>query len=210
MRWQRYFRPSLTVLWELLCDGLQFLNVVARSRTAVAAEVLFLRKQLAYYRDHQIRPRRLSDAARLSLGLWSRLFDWKEALMVVTPGPLCAGIARVSSGIGAGSHAAADQRFPRTYASSSLAWCAHNKGLPSVPARTATLQPGTRHSGEILGQRFDRTEKPQAPIATRLSDQSEGHPRRPTSRILAGAARRLSVGGFCGEHVFDFSQFVRK
>ena len=84
--WQRYVRPNLTVLWELLRDGLQFLNLVARSRTAVAAEVLFLRKQLAYYRDHQIRPRRLSDAARLSLVLWSRLFDWKEALMVVTPG----------------------------------------------------------------------------------------------------------------------------
>ena len=76
--WQRYVRPNLTVLWELLRDGLQFLNLVARSRTAVAAEVLFLRKQLAYYRDHQIRPRRLSDAARLSLVLWSRFFDWKE------------------------------------------------------------------------------------------------------------------------------------
>jgi putative transposase len=84
--WQLNFRPILTVLWELLRDGLQFLNTAARSRTAVAAEVLFLRKQLAYYREHQIRPRRLSDAARLSLVLWSRLFDWKEALMVVTLG----------------------------------------------------------------------------------------------------------------------------
>ena len=83
--WQRNFRPILTVLWELLRDGLQFLNVVARSRTAVAAEVLFLRKQLAYYQDHQIRPRRLTDAARLSLVLWSRLFEWKEALAIVTP-----------------------------------------------------------------------------------------------------------------------------
>jgi putative transposase len=44
-----------------------------------------LRKQLAYYQDHQIRPRRLTDAARLSLVLWSRLFDWKEALAIVTP-----------------------------------------------------------------------------------------------------------------------------
>jgi len=35
--------------------------------------------------DHQIRPRRLTDAARLSLVLWSRLFDWKEALAIVTP-----------------------------------------------------------------------------------------------------------------------------
>ena len=58
----------------------------SRSRTAVAAEVLFLRKQLAYYQDHQIRPRRLTDGAGLSLVLWSRFFDWKEALMVVTPG----------------------------------------------------------------------------------------------------------------------------
>src|ERR1017187_8746613 len=83
--WQRNFYPSLTVLWELLREGLQFLNVVARSRTAVAAEVVFLRKQLAYYQDHQIRPRRLTDAARLSLVLWSQLFEWKEALIVVTP-----------------------------------------------------------------------------------------------------------------------------
>lgn len=37
------------------------MNVVARSRTAVAAEVLFLGKQLADYQDHKIRPRRLSE-----------------------------------------------------------------------------------------------------------------------------------------------------
>jgi hypothetical protein len=43
---QRKLRPILTVLWELLRDGLQFLNLAARSRAAVAAEVLFLRKQL--------------------------------------------------------------------------------------------------------------------------------------------------------------------
>ena len=83
--WQRNILPILTVLLELLRDGWQFLKVTARSRTAVAAEVLFLRKQLAYYRDHKIRPRRLTDAARLSLVLWSRLFEWKEALAIVTP-----------------------------------------------------------------------------------------------------------------------------
>src|SRR5271157_4181027 len=83
--WLRNILPILSVLWELLRDGLQFLKFATRSRTAVAAEVLFLRKQLAYYRDHQTQPRRLTDAARLSLVLWSRLFDWKAALMVVTP-----------------------------------------------------------------------------------------------------------------------------
>ena len=85
MAWQRNVHSVLISVWELLRDGWQFVNVVARSRTAVAAEVLFLRKQLAYYQDHDVRPRRLTDAARLSLVLWSRLFDWKEALTIVTP-----------------------------------------------------------------------------------------------------------------------------
>ena len=57
---------------------------IARSRAALGAEVLFLRKQLAYYQEHEIRPRRLTDAGRLSLALWSRFFDWKESLAIVT------------------------------------------------------------------------------------------------------------------------------
>ena len=40
--WQRYFGARLTVLWELLRDGLHFLDIAARSRTALAAKVLFL------------------------------------------------------------------------------------------------------------------------------------------------------------------------
>jgi putative transposase len=70
---------------ELALDGLHFLKAAIRSRSAVSAEVLFLRKQLAFYQEHQIRPRRLTDAARFSLVLWSRLFDWKEALVIVKP-----------------------------------------------------------------------------------------------------------------------------
>jgi hypothetical protein len=49
----------------------------------LVAENLFLRKQLVFYREHQIRPRPLTDAARLSLVLWSRLCDWENALMIV-------------------------------------------------------------------------------------------------------------------------------
>jgi hypothetical protein len=52
-------------------------------RAALAAEVLFLRKQLAYYEEHQIRPRRLTDGARLSLLLCSHFFDWRKALKIV-------------------------------------------------------------------------------------------------------------------------------
>jgi len=47
----------------------------------LSAEVLFLRKQLAFYRERQISPRRLTAAARFSLLLWSRFFQnptWGE------------------------------------------------------------------------------------------------------------------------------------
>jgi transposase InsO family protein len=42
-------------------------------------------KQLAFYQEREIRPRRLTDAARSSLALWSRLFDWTNALVIVKP-----------------------------------------------------------------------------------------------------------------------------
>ena len=85
VKWCRGFRSRSATLTEIVRDAPQFLMAILRSRAALGAEVLFLRKQLAYYQEHEIRPRRLTDAARLSLVLWSGFFDWKEALTVVTP-----------------------------------------------------------------------------------------------------------------------------
>jgi putative transposase len=59
-----------------------------RSKASLVAENLFLRKQLAFYQEHKQRPRLLTDAARLTLVLWSRLFDWKTALLIVKPDTL--------------------------------------------------------------------------------------------------------------------------
>jgi hypothetical protein len=75
---------GLATLAELLQDGLRFLRALGHSRTASAAEILFLSKQLAYYQEHQLKPRRIT-ASRLSMLLWSRFFDWKTALVVVKP-----------------------------------------------------------------------------------------------------------------------------
>src|SRR5216683_3559751 len=80
----RALGPVVRWVGDLTLDGFHFLAATLRSRTAVSAEILFLRKQLAYYQEHEIRPRRLTDAARLSLVLWSRFFDWKESLAIVT------------------------------------------------------------------------------------------------------------------------------
>lgn len=53
------------------------------SRIALAAENLFLRKQLALYRERQPKPQRATDPIRLTLVLLARCFAWREALTFV-------------------------------------------------------------------------------------------------------------------------------
>src|SRR4030095_9701425 len=65
-----------------------FLKALVRSRTSLAAENLFLRKQLAFYKEHKMQRQPLTDAARYTLVVWSPMFDWKNALLVVKPDTL--------------------------------------------------------------------------------------------------------------------------
>ena len=70
-------------LWlNLFGDLLHFLVLSLRSKSSLAAENLFLRKQLAFYQERKIKPRGTSHTARLAL-LWpSRWFNWRSALTV--------------------------------------------------------------------------------------------------------------------------------
>jgi hypothetical protein len=49
----------------------------------LAAEILFLRKQLAFYQERKTKPRRFDDAARLFDGISIQTFDWEKALVNV-------------------------------------------------------------------------------------------------------------------------------
>ena len=69
----------------LLTNGVHFIALCARSRTALAAENLFLRKQLAFYQERKVAPRRFDNVSRFILVLLSRWFAWKGALVNVTP-----------------------------------------------------------------------------------------------------------------------------
>lgn len=73
---------------SLTRDLLVFFGLVLRPRASLAAENLFLRKQLALFVERKIRPRRADGTRKLVLVLLSRLFDWKDALVVVQPGTL--------------------------------------------------------------------------------------------------------------------------
>jgi putative transposase len=101
-------------------NGVLSLSVlILRSRLSLAAENLFLRKQLAFYEERGVRPRRLSDPVRLCLVLLSRLFDWHPVLKVVKPATFI------------GWHRNAFCLFWR--------WKSRPTGRPVVPAETRAL-----------------------------------------------------------------------
>jgi transposase InsO family protein len=74
-------RPIVGVAWDFLRLGVSFL----RSSSAIRAENLVLRKQLARHIERGIKPRRVDHATRVSLALFTRLFDWRDAVVNVQP-----------------------------------------------------------------------------------------------------------------------------
>ena len=76
------------LLLHLLLDAMKFIRLSLRPHCALAAENLFLRKQLALYLERKMKPRGVTDASRLTLVLLSRLFAWRRALTIVQPGHL--------------------------------------------------------------------------------------------------------------------------
>jgi putative transposase len=84
----RHLAQFIYTLLMLMGDGGRYLVFRLRSPTALAAENLFLRKQLALYRERGIKPRRATPAIRLALIWLARWFDWRQALVVMQPATL--------------------------------------------------------------------------------------------------------------------------
>jgi hypothetical protein len=59
----------------------------------LAAENLFLRKQLALFQERKVKPRRAEDSTRWWMATVSLLFNWRTVLVVVKPDTLSVGIA---------------------------------------------------------------------------------------------------------------------
>jgi hypothetical protein len=75
----------LRIVFAFWVDALLFLRARLRSQSALAAENVILRKQLALYWEWQVRPWRASAATRMRLILLPRCFAEKEALLIVQP-----------------------------------------------------------------------------------------------------------------------------
>src|SRR5262245_38889990 len=69
--------------FDLWLDTLRFIRPILQPDWALAAENLFLRKQLALYVERKAKPRRATDATGLTVVLLSRLFTWRRALIIV-------------------------------------------------------------------------------------------------------------------------------
>ena len=85
-------RSSSSIVWRttvrLLVDALRFVSLGLQSRSQLAAENLFLRKQLALYAERRVKSRRADDATRITLVVLARLIDWRAALTIVQPDTL--------------------------------------------------------------------------------------------------------------------------
>jgi putative transposase len=81
---QRFASTLLT----LLRNAMRFILLCLRPPPALAAENLFLRKQLALYQERHVKPERVSPATRIALSWLARRFDWHQALVIVQPATL--------------------------------------------------------------------------------------------------------------------------
>jgi len=73
----------LLTMFDLLRDTLSFISVSLRARWALAAENLFLRKQLALYLERRVNPRRAKIATKFTPAWLYNLFAWGRRFKAV-------------------------------------------------------------------------------------------------------------------------------
>ena len=76
---------TFSIVGRLASDLIRWCGLLLRPRKSLEAEILFLRRQLAMYRERGVKPRRIDASTRVTLAFLSRWFDWRAALVVVRP-----------------------------------------------------------------------------------------------------------------------------
>jgi len=84
-RWIHPLIASIFTMITWVAVAGRVLRLRRCSPAALAAALLFPRKQLALYEERQVTPRRATNATRMTMVWLSRFFDWRPALRIVTP-----------------------------------------------------------------------------------------------------------------------------
>src|SRR6266851_5879156 len=85
---QPRFRSLIRTVLQVVADVVRLTSLAACSHAHLAAENLFLRKQLALYLERQVKPRRADDATRITLVALSRFIEWRRLLTIAKPDTL--------------------------------------------------------------------------------------------------------------------------
>jgi hypothetical protein len=105
----------ITTLIVLLDVG-RLITLAVRSRRTLAAENLFLRKQLALFQERRAKPRKADDSTRWIMATLSRMFEARDALWTVNRIPSSGGIAKDFGSFGIGNRSRWEGRaYPRTF-----------------------------------------------------------------------------------------------
>ena len=74
-----------SLILRLLSDALTYFWLLFRPHKSSAAEILFLRKQLALYQERNATRKPTDPATRFTMVMLSKRFDWHDALVIVKP-----------------------------------------------------------------------------------------------------------------------------
>jgi len=77
--WLKSFRHCAGTMSRVLFDLIEVLRLATTSRSALMAENLFLRKQLAMFQERNVRPHRAQDSTRWLLCCYSPITPLWEA-----------------------------------------------------------------------------------------------------------------------------------
>src|ERR1051326_5451838 len=84
----RAFAHCFRTLPSVVFDLVRLAFLAAHSRSALAAQNLFLRKQLALFQERKVKPRRADDSTRWMMATLSRMFHLRHVLVNAKPDTL--------------------------------------------------------------------------------------------------------------------------
>src|SRR5580693_2918568 len=116
----------INIIAQVLGDVVRLVVLRFRPTRSVQAENLFLRRQLALFKERSIKPRRVDAGTRISLAVLGRMFDWRDALPAL--GLIVFDMGQSSFGIWVNSRPAA------TPSGSKLVAPMASSGLPHSPS----------------------------------------------------------------------------
>jgi putative transposase len=178
------YHPSISQVrtaFGLVIDVLRVVGLGLWSHAHVAAENLFLRKPLALSLAREVKPRRASDATRLTLVVVARFIEWRALLTLVQPDTLV--------------------RWHHHVVPLCWRWTFRRRGRPRIPPELQPLMADMARANRTLGPRADRGST--AAEAGDLPVAPNGQTRQAQTAFGSPGSRTQAWSTFVRNHACD-------